>query len=186
MTAPHVQKSACIAGGIWTLDDEAADIARQVEITLSGGIWVGDGPAPFFLGHLDADGQRAFVAHLKAGRLRAAIGMIADGAFRCGVRDAPALLASGRAQIVNSAKGPAKVIFMPQRVPAEIGVILSYADDAKVPRAELSRALRKGGNVRLGRMTSTVSMKALSKRDVDAFLATYPHRSKAGGSHRQR
>ncbi|MCK6490395.1 MAG: hypothetical protein L6R48_19140 [Planctomycetes bacterium] len=156
--------------------EEAADLGREVAALQAGGCWACDGGTPPFLHHLSTADQTVFIAHLMAGRLRAAIGMVADAAMRCGIRDAPTLLASGR---VRLRKG-GRVEFLAHRVPPELGVVLSHALPAEIQRAELARVLRKGGRIQQWGMRDAVTLPQLSQRDVTAILQSWPYKSRAG------
>ena len=170
----------------WTLDEEAADLGREVAILQADGIWVGDGVAASFLAHLSPVDQRTFIALLAAGRLRMAIGLVADGAMRCGIRDAPAMFASNRVKIMPGPPGMEPVEYQPQRIPPHVGVIFSYALGAGIQRAELARVLRKGGRIQQWGMRNPVIIPPLSKRDTDEILKLWPMRSRAGNPGRAR
>jgi hypothetical protein len=129
---------------------------------------------------LSKEDQLIFVAHLAEGRLRKAISMVADGALRCGIREAPAWIASGRVKIKSHPSGHARVEFQPQRIPPNIGVILSYALASKVSRSEMVRVLRKGGSIKMWNMREPVEMPRLSMRDINDTLRLWPYKSRAG------
>jgi hypothetical protein len=178
---PQVVRSRCNAGTTWTLEEEAEDLAREIEAMKPDGPgWVSDGQQPHFLGHLDFEEKKAFIEHLRAGRLRAAIGMVANNAFRCGVRDGPALLSSGRAKVVRRPKKMDTVEYLPQRVSPYVGAILSYAMHQKVMRAELVGVLKKGGKIKLWGMRQEVEINPMSMRDINECLALWPFKDGRG------
>ena len=177
---PIPSTSQCRNGETWTLDFEAADIQREIHARENGEVFVADA-GYHFLGYVGPHKNAEFIAHLMNGRLRAAMQRVADGAFRIGISEAHRLFAEGRVKgIKGKPSGMGYVEFHPQRIPPQIGIILSYAIHQKVQRAELVRVLRKGGKVQLWGMRSAVIMPPLSQQDVNDILSNWPYRSKRG------
>lgn len=89
MSAPN-NSSQCLAGKKWTLEEEAEDLAREVETLQSGGVWIRDISTDVpFLGYLSSENKAALIAHLRAGKLRDALGLVAMASYNFGLKNAP-------------------------------------------------------------------------------------------------
>ena len=172
--------SRCCSGTTWTLDEEAEDLAREVEAMRPGGPgWSGDGPGHHFLGHLSDEEQAVFITHLRAGRLRDAIQMVANNAYKFGIVSGPKLTGERRVKLITDHTGFVNIKFNPQRIPENVGIILSHAFYNKVPRSVLGKVLRKGGKIQAWGMPEFQNVRKISQRDVNGLLKSWPWRSKA-------
>jgi hypothetical protein len=179
---PTVGQSACKAGTTWTLAEELKDIASEIEAKRAGYVWCSDGGnGSSILGHLGPDGAERFVDLLRSGRLRAAVEMVADAAFRCGLREARRLYGANRIAIDPDGNGGlGSVTIKPQKIPPEAGVVYSHGMGAKLPRAQMDALLKKGGIIKIGNMKQAIHLPPIGKNDREAMLKGWPFGPKPG------
>lgn len=151
----------------WTLDEESEDIALEIEAKRKNQAFALNAETQPFLEHLNDEGKKRFIEHLQAGRLRAAIGMIARGAFLCGVRDGQKLLAGRRARIIERPEHPDRLatVELQEVSTPEIDAKIKHCRTTGMTRAQTMAALRNAG---------------VSKRQADSLTRTWNLRGKRG------
>lgn len=151
----------------WTLEQEAGDIVLQIEAERKNQGFALNAETQPFLGHLDDKGKNRFIEHLQAGRLRAAFGMIAHGAFLCGVRDGQKMLAGRKARIVERPEHPNQLatVELQEVSTPEISAKLEHCRTVGMTRAQTMATLRDAG---------------VSKRQADSMTRAWKLRGKRG------